>query len=307
MRFVSLGLYTILALACGDRDESSIDPNYRKTTSDHGPGADSNPEPPATLGGDERDVGEVRPDDPAMTAQPNLSACGEGSAGGATCSDQGPADNAASADGQRPPDDGDGAGGTGHDANATAGKPGTAAGSGTNGAAGSGGTDGSAGQGSGGTDGSAGQGSSQELELLPDLVIDGAYLMATIQQDVVDASADQCLFNEGCVTGEGPRRVVRFGTRSGNVGSADVVVGEPVAGNPLWEFDACHQHFHFEGYARYDLVDASTGQVLPIGNKNGFCLRDLDSWDNPSCGTYDCDYQGISVGCADVYTPDLDC
>jgi hypothetical protein len=131
--------------------------------------------------------------------------------------------------------------------------------------------------------------------------------MATVQQAVVDASTDQCLFNEGCVTGDGLRRVVRFGTRSANVGTADVVVGEPVAGNPLWEFDACHEHFHFEGYARYDLVEAGTGRVLPIGNKNGFCLRDLDSWSNPSCGTYDCDYQGISVGCADVYTPDLDC
>jgi hypothetical protein len=147
-----------------------------------------------------------------------------------------------------------------------------------------------------------------EPEALPDLIIDGAYLTATIEQDIVDASADLCLFNEGCVTGDGPRRVVRFGTRSANLGTADVVVGAPLADNPLWEFDACHEHFHFEGYARYDLIDAATGAVLPIGNKNGFCLQDLDVWTSSAqCDRYNCDYQGISVGCADVYTPDLDC
>jgi hypothetical protein len=146
---------------------------------------------------------------------------------------------------------------------------------------------------------------------LPDLVLDAEYLEATIQQDVVDASLDSCLINEKCITGVGLRRVVRFGTRSGNIGTADLVAGRPALNNPVWEYDACHGHFHFEGYAAYELIDAATSAVLPVGVKHGFCLRDLGTWD-PSvpaarCGVYDCDYQGLGVGCYDVYVPELDC
>lgn len=145
---------------------------------------------------------------------------------------------------------------------------------------------------------------------LPDLVLDAAYLEATIQQSMVDASLDSCLINEKCITGVGLRRVVRFGTRSGNIGTADLVAGRPALDNPIWEYDACHDHFHFEGYAEYELIDAATSVVLPVGVKHGFCLRDLGTWDPsvPSeCGVYDCDYQGLGVGCYDVYVPELDC
>jgi len=307
MRFVSFGLFTALALGCGDGDHSTIDPNFLNRGSGAGSGPD---ETPSGAQGDatKPGVGEPGSDDPGMTAQPALS-CGQ--AESEACSMGGADDNAASTDGEVP---GDGSGASGGASGGDGGATGAGAAS-SAGKAGSAGAGGSAGNGSAGTPGNGeggnGEGGSGEgggePGPLPDLILDDVYLMATIQQDFVEAAADQCLFNEGCVTGEGRRRVVRFGTRSANVGTADVIVGEPVAGNPLWEFDACHEHFHFEGYARYDLVEASSGEVLPIGNKNGFCLRDLDNWSNPSCATYNCDYQGISVGCADVYTPDLDC
>lgn len=307
MRLVSLGLCTVFTLSCGDADQSLIDPNFVNPGGQPAEGSNADAMPGAKGDGAKPDeAGPSAGEDGAMTSEP-LSACADPPAAGEACSAASPGDNAAANNAELPPgaggSDGGGAGSGGPDQ----GSGGAAAG-GTDGG-GSPGGNGAAG-GAGGADGGSGSGASgggNEAEPLPDLIIDGAYLMATIQQDVVDASADICLFNEGCVTGDGPRRVVRFGTRSANVGAADVVVGEPVAGNPLWEFDACHEHFHFEGYARYDLVEASSGNVLPIGNKNGFCLRDLDNWTNPSCATYDCDYQGISAGCADVYTPDLDC
>jgi hypothetical protein len=146
---------------------------------------------------------------------------------------------------------------------------------------------------------------------LPDLVLDADYLRTTLAQDFVDASADLCLLNEGCVTGTGMRRVVRFGTRSGNIGNADLLLGRPEMANPLWELDECHGHYHFEGYARYDLIEAGSTQVLPIGYKNGFCLRDNGNWDPGAapggCAEYTCEDQGLGQGCADVYTPDLPC
>ena len=145
----------------------------------------------------------------------------------------------------------------------------------------------------------------------PDMIVDAQMLRQTIRQDFVDASADACLINEGCVTGSGRRRVVRFGTQIANIGNRDLVVGAPQEGNPLWEFDECHSHFHFEHYAKYDLLVSGTGEVLPIGSKNGFCVLDLATWD-PSiavngCATYTCGFQGIGVGCADVYGADLPC
>jgi hypothetical protein len=318
MRIVSLGICTVFALACGDGDQIMIDPNFVDPGAQ--PGANANAKPGSAGDGAKPEAEGLTPEDGAMTSQP-VSACDDASASGEACSSPPPADNAAATDASLPPggsnpggdgngsDGSAGAGGAGSNSDGSSGGGAAGAGGSTKGPNGTAGSDGSAGSAGspGGDAGSGAGGGSNEAEALPDLILDGAYLMATVQQDVVDASADQCLFNEGCVTGDGPRRVVRFGTRSANVGAADVVVGEPVAGNPLWEFDACHEHFHFEGYARYDLVDPGSGEVLPIGNKNGFCLRDLDSWSNPSCATYDCDYQGISAGCADVYTPDLDC
>lgn len=144
----------------------------------------------------------------------------------------------------------------------------------------------------------------------PDMVVDTNYLRTTLFEDVVDAGRDQCLFAEGCVNGPGLRRVLRFGTRIGNIGNRNVEVGAPSLDNSSFEFDECHQHFHFEGYASYELLDVNGGSV-PVGNKNGFCLLDLDVWDREKavngCTNYDCSFQGISVGCADVYGSGLDC
>lgn len=145
----------------------------------------------------------------------------------------------------------------------------------------------------------------------PDLLVDGAYMRSTIEQDFIDVPTNSCLVNEACVTGTGRRRVVRFGTRIANIGNQDLVVGTPEMENPLWSWDPCHGHFHFQDYADYDLIDVSTSSVLPIGSKNGFCVLDLETWDpnlaTGSCDFYTCEYQGISVGCADIYDSSLQC
>lgn len=145
----------------------------------------------------------------------------------------------------------------------------------------------------------------------PDLLVDAQYLRNTIEEDFVDVPTNSCLINEACVTGAGRRRVVRFGTRIANIGNEDMVIGEPADGNPLWEWDPCHGHFHFEDYADYDLIDVMSGGALPIGTKNGFCVMDLETWDPElavnGCETFDCRNQGIGAGCSDVYDAALQC
>jgi hypothetical protein len=144
---------------------------------------------------------------------------------------------------------------------------------------------------------------------LPDLVLDAAYLLDTTAEDRVQIDND-CLLAEGCVTGLGERRVVRFGSRTGNVGSADLRLGAPSAENPYYAFDACEGQYTLVGFARYELLSGATGEPVTTGGKNGFCIRDSEpfaSEGGPRCASFDCSLQGIGQGCADNYGSSLEC
>jgi hypothetical protein len=119
------------------------------------------------------------------------------------------------------------------------------------------------------------------------------------------ASGD-CEVLEGCGI-PGTRRVLQFGTETRNIGTEDLFLGNPI-GNPLFEYDSCHDHYHFNDFAEYRLLDLSGAQVA-LGNKVGFCLLDYHAWDpnaNPN-SVYDCGNQGIQKGWADVYSASLPC
>lgn len=145
---------------------------------------------------------------------------------------------------------------------------------------------------------------------LPDLTLDAGYLIDTTIEDRIETD-DQCLLDEGCVTGLGERRVVRFGSRMGNLGTAPLELGAPGGGNPAWNLDSCHEAYELTGFARYELVDAATGQVVLTGAKNGYCIRDSEPWPvdvaNINCYSYECGGQGITPGCADNYGSELEC
>jgi hypothetical protein len=141
--------------------------------------------------------------------------------------------------------------------------------------------------------------------MLPDLTADVPTLEATAWVQEMWFDAEDCAVYEGCVEGTGRRRLLRFATASANIGNADLVLGDP-SGNPEMEFSACHNHFHYTGFADYRLLGPG-GSVAAVGHKQSFCLVDTVqlSGDNPQ--QFDCDYQGITVGWADVYADHLDC
>lgn len=144
---------------------------------------------------------------------------------------------------------------------------------------------------------------------LPDLELDALYLRDTTALDVVNID-DACLVQDGCVTGLGERRVVRFGSRMGNVGSAAFVIGTTSTDNPLWTFDSCKQGFDLVGFARYELIDAVTGDLVLAGTKTEFCIADAEQWivdSDTACNVHNCTLQGISPGCADNYGSSLEC
>jgi lysyl oxidase len=128
--------------------------------------------------------------------------------------------------------------------------------------------------------------------------------------DVVEGS---CEAIEGNIT-PGTHRVVRFAVGTANIGDADLVVGDPndAVNQGLFEFAACHHHYHFRNYAKYELVDPSTGATWRAA-KRGFCMIDIDknpkelgAPDRPrifdSCGAVGVPgFQGISRGWTDTY------
>ncbi len=122
-------------------------------------------------------------------------------------------------------------------------------------------------------------------------------------------NADQCLINEGCIRGYGERWLLNFSTHIRNIGTRDYLIGEtpadPAEPSDQFEWDECHDHWHYRGYAEYLLFDA-TNKKIPIGTKNGFCVLDLEC-DNGSQGQFSCQYMGITAGCGDIYDTGLPC
>lgn len=142
----------------------------------------------------------------------------------------------------------------------------------------------------------------------PDLIIDANYLAQSTYIDTV-TSTDECYVEEGCVGGLGERRVLRFSTMVANIGNEDFVLGS--AGNGEgWSWHGCHNHYHYEDYAYYQILKLPCLENLNIGHKNGWCVMDLAEYGGdgiPCVGQYNCSNQGITSGCADIYHSGLDC
>ena len=137
----------------------------------------------------------------------------------------------------------------------------------------------------------------------PDLVVVASDFQNSLYLDSLVAS--NCAVTEGCLTGYGMRRIIRFTTHIQNQGNQDYFIGNPTNNPTQFVFGACHGHYHYQGYAEYDLYDTASN-MIPIGFKNGFCVLDLEC-NNGGTAQYGCGNMGISVGCGDIYSAGLDC
>ena len=134
-------------------------------------------------------------------------------------------------------------------------------------------------------------------------------------------SSDECLIAEGCITGLGERKTLRFTTSISNYGNEDFYIGQsdgPDGLNENFYWDDCHGHAHYEGYANYRIYTyPSLGPSETIGHKNGWCVMDLggavaseapEGANYPACSfTYGCNIMGISAGCSDTYSSGISC
>ena len=137
----------------------------------------------------------------------------------------------------------------------------------------------------------------------PDLVVDQNILRNSLYVSSINGN-DVCLIGEGCTSGYGQRDIINFSTRILNNGDQDYYIGPPQTGNSQFVYDNCHGHWHYAGYAKYELYDSLQNE-MQVGFKNGFCVLDLMCFTGTA--KYGCGNMGISAGCADEYSSGLSC
>ena len=145
---------------------------------------------------------------------------------------------------------------------------------------------------------------------LPDLVVDRDLLARDVLIDSASFGSRSCAVYEGCVTGTGTRRLLRFSVAAVNQGQAGLTPPAPADHPELFEWGACHGHYHYSGFASYELRDLS-GSVVLRGRKQAYCMEDsYQAQPGPTVAcdpSSSCEAQGIQKGWADVYGNDLDC
>ncbi len=140
----------------------------------------------------------------------------------------------------------------------------------------------------------------------PDLIIQEEWFEPALTDIMVQD--DSCLLLEECVGEVGWRTILRFTLATPNIGSADLRLGVPANAPEIFHYSDCHDHYHFDEYARYELRSADDDSVVATGHKQAFCLLDTTSWAWPlALGEFDCSNQGISRGFSDWYESDLPC
>ncbi len=160
---------------------------------------------------------------------------------------------------------------------------------------------------------------------LPDLRLDTGLLGSSVTYDVqvfdpADPAACELKVPDLCVGGPGVRKLLRFSVFAINQGDADLVVGTPDPnellpdGSPKWVYSACHKHFHFQTFARYELRPRGGTSPVLLGQKRSFCVEDTKKADAaaPDAKRYGCNpaglnTQGVQVGWGDLYPSNLAC
>jgi hypothetical protein len=105
--------------------------------------------------------------------------------------------------------------------------------------------------------------------------------------------------------------MMSFDTFVHNIGSGDLI-GPAIDRSPdLFTWASCHQHYHFEKFARFNLLSIDGTQTKLAGSKLAYCMEDVAQHLFGSeilCDPqYDCTTQGIPRGRSDLYPASLDC
>lgn len=158
-----------------------------------------------------------------------------------------------------------------------------------------------------------GYGTSYHQNGLPDLVPDPSYIQIASYVQRMAMYNLRCAAEENCLASSAAysqdydtRVLLRFPQRVKNQGTADFLPSKP---RYAWEWHSCHNHFHsMDEFSLYELLDARTQRQVAEGHKASFCLEDT-SCDPGYYRRFACTShtQGLSPGCYDTYSADIDC
>lgn len=145
---------------------------------------------------------------------------------------------------------------------------------------------------------------------MADLVLNAQRLKDEILFDEILVDEKSCAVAEGCVSGTGLRKLLRFSVEAVNQGQALLSVPPPPERPDLFQFSTCHGHYHFNGFATYALLDTEGNEVVQ-GRKQAYCMEDTVQFhQGPGVAcekNHDCANQGIQAGWSDLYGNALDC
>jgi len=80
---------------------------------------------------------------------------------------------------------------------------------------------------------------------LPDLVLDVDRLAASLVFNELEFDNITCAWHEGCVSGTGLRKLLRFDTTTVNQGVGNLVLQDPAMNPQEFSWGTCHNHYHF--------------------------------------------------------------
>jgi hypothetical protein len=145
---------------------------------------------------------------------------------------------------------------------------------------------------------------------MPDLVVLGDQAFLTTpgglpQFEVLTSNAGDPELLDGCFTGTGQRRVMRFDSVIANVGTGVLNITDNSAHPDIWLIGGFGDR-RFKGWTRFELL-TDLGVAIATGGKSSFCMVNLIEVTPDSPVTLGANCVGLDVGWADVYNSGLAC
>lgn len=138
----------------------------------------------------------------------------------------------------------------------------------------------------------------------PDLVVDPARFVSSIEIVDRNFSEGNCAIEAGLVGGPGTRRLLRFDTILMNSGNGDLVAGNRTDANnrhaEQFQLAPCHSHYQIRGFSNYQLLNMERTVDLAT-HKQGVSFGDSFKFGGGDSNNYNLDFQGITSGWAVWY------
>jgi len=131
----------------------------------------------------------------------------------------------------------------------------------------------------------------------PDLAVDYDNLVNSMMMLNYNWN-DDCYISEGCLLGYGQRDLMAYSVQIWNYGELPWIVGTATSNPDAFEFDPCHGHYHYLGFAGSFLFDQND-QMVEFSRKTQYAVVDMQCLAGSQSQYWG--GQALSPGCSDIY------